>query len=289
LATRSLDRPATLRALRRKTVKFLGKRLFFNLDRYLAHQSLIPTDPVLDTALFPWLAEFERHWQAVRAELLAVLECREELPRFQDISPDQWRISPDDKWRTFFLYGFGHRSDQNCEACPQTASLLDQVPGIQIAFFSILAPGKAIPEHRGITKGLVRGHLGLLVPPHPDRCFMNVGGVRRTWREGQVLLFDDTYPHSVRNDTDQERVVLLFDFPRPMSLPGRLVRRAMFWILRRTAYVQDALRNEALWEERQLARARFASADPGQERGEDHGWQREAKKDARPNSWPGAR
>jgi beta-hydroxylase len=128
-----------------------------------------------------------------------------------------------------------------------TSSLLERVPGIQTAFFSILAPGKIVPPHHGITKALIRAHLGLIVPPAPAECFMDVGDVRCSWQDGQVLLFDDTYSHGVSNLGDQMRVVLLFDFLRPMKWPGRLLRWALFSVMRHTPYVQDALRNEARW------------------------------------------
>jgi aspartyl/asparaginyl beta-hydroxylase (cupin superfamily) len=235
---------------RRKYMRRYGKRILRSIDRYFARQSLVPNDPVLDAALFPWAADLERNWQAIRAELEAILQHREQLPFFQDISPDQYGISPDDKWRIFGFYGFGYRSEYTCRLCPQTARVLDRVPGIENAFFSILAPGKMIPSHRGVTKGLIRCHLGLRVPPESKRCFMDVGDVRCRWQEGRVLIFDDTYPHAVSNATDQERVVLLFDFRRPLSVRGSLVRRVMFSVLRRTAYVQEALRNEARWEQR---------------------------------------
>ena len=248
--TNNINVWATLKSARRKWVTGLGKHVVFAVDHFLARQSLVSNAPVLDTALFEWVRDFEENWQAVRDELTEVLKRRADLPRFQDISPDQMRISPDDKWRTFFLYGFGHRADRNCQLCPQTAQLLGRVPGIETAFFSILAPGKIVPPHRGITKGLIRCHLGLIVPADPELCFMDVGGIRRTWQEGKVLMFDDTYLHAVSNIGDQERVVLLFDIPRPMRLPGRVVRALMFWLLRRTGYVQDAMRNEARWEQR---------------------------------------
>jgi beta-hydroxylase len=240
---------AEFRTRRRRYVTRYGKRTFRTIDRYFARQSLVPNAPVLDGRLFPWAAEFEAHWQAVRVELEALLHYRDELPRFQDISPDQYRISPDDKWKAFVFYGFGYRSEHNCRICPQTARLLDRVPGIENAFFSILAPGKMVPSHRGISKSLVRCHLGLIIPPEPERCFMDVGEVRCTWQEGQLLIFDDTYPHAVCNDTNQERVVLLFDFSRPLTTQGRLARRVLFWFFRRSAYVQDAIRNELQWEQ----------------------------------------
>ena len=241
---------AVLRKRRKKYVRRYGKRTLRALDRYFARQSLVPTTPVLDSQLVPWTAEFETQWRAVRAELDALLQHREALPRFQDIASDQYRISSDDKWRAFVFYGFGHRSEHNSRLCPQTARLLDRVPGIENAFFSILAPGKVIPSHHGVTKGLIRCHLGLIVPPEPERCFMDVGDVRCTWQEGRTLLFDDTYPHAVQNDTEHERVVLLFDFLRPLTTQGRLVRHMLFGFFRRSAFVQDAVRKEMQWEQR---------------------------------------
>jgi ornithine lipid ester-linked acyl 2-hydroxylase len=239
----------TWHELRRKYVKRYGKRAFRRIDHYLAQQSLVPDQPVLDARLFPWMADLEANWQVIRAELDALLLHREKLPRFQDISPDQKYISPDDKWKIFVFYGFSYRSERNCQLCPATAALLERVPNVQNAFFSILAPGKQVPSHRGITKGLIRCHLGLKVPVDREHCVMEVGGVRCTWREGEVLVFDDLYPHEVHNDTPEERVVLLLDFPRPMTRRGILVRYLLMQLMRRTAYVRDAVRNERHWEE----------------------------------------
>jgi beta-hydroxylase len=238
------------RKVRKKYIRRYGKRTLRTIDRFFARQSLVPTTPVLDSSIFPWTAEFETHWQAVRAELDSLLQHREALPLFQDIASDQYGISSDDKWRAFAFYGFGHRSEQNSRFCPRTARLLDHVPGIENAFFSILSPGKIIPSHRGVTKGLIRCHLGLIVPPEPERCFLDIADKRCTWQEGRTLLFDDTYPHGVQNNTEHERVVLLFDFLRPLRPQGRLVRRVLFWFFRRSAFVQDALRKEMQWEQR---------------------------------------
>jgi aspartyl/asparaginyl beta-hydroxylase (cupin superfamily) len=237
--------------LRREYVKRYGRRLARNLDSYVASQSLVPDDPVLEPALFPWATLVEERWEAVAKEARALLQHRDELPALQDISRDQGRISPDDKWRAFFLYAFGHRMERNCRHCPQTAALLKRLPGIQNALFSFLAPGKIVPAHRGFSKSIIRCHLGLVVPTPPERCFMEIGNARHSWRQGRLLIFDDTYRHSVSNNSDEERIVLLFDVPRPLRWPGRLLRDAIFWGVRRTAYVKDAIRNQAQWEQRQ--------------------------------------
>ena len=224
--------------------------MLFGLTRYLGNQSLIPNDPLLNPALFPWAEPFRKQWPLIRRELDALLERRSELPRFQDISPDQARISPDDLWRTFMFSGFGHRFELARELCPETSRLLDDVPRLENAFFSILAPGKHIPSHRGVTKGLVRCHLGLEVPEAAERCVMRVGDTHCSWHEGEFVFFDDTYPHEVWNRTREERAVLLFDFERPMTRRGQRVSRALLGGLRRSAYFKDGVRNQAAWERR---------------------------------------
>lgn len=239
------------KGLRRRVVKKLGKKLLRGvLHDFLARQSKIPNDPVLDASHFPWAAEFCSRWGAICDELDDQLMHRAALPNFQDISPDQYRISPDSMWKTFVFVGFGEPSGLNRELCPETAKALDLVPKLETAFFSALAPGKHIPRHRGITKGLVRCHLPLRVPKDAERCVMNVGGVRCVWKEGEPLFFDDTYPHEVWNDTEEERAVLLFDFERPMWRRGRWLLGLALRVLRHTAYFRDAQRNQRAWEER---------------------------------------
>ena len=237
--------------MRRKLVKRFGKKLFRGtLLEFLSQQSRIPDEPVLDNDLFPWAEALRAQWPVIREELDKLLEDRAALPSFQDISPDQARISTDERWKTFMLYGFGKRMDFGCQMCPQTAAALERVPHLSTAFFSILGPGKHIPRHRGVTKGLVRCHLGLRVPESPERCLIEVDDVPCQWREGEMFFFDDTYPHEVWNETDGERAVLLFDIERPMGVMGRAVSRAMLAVLRRTAYFKDAMRNQRAWEQR---------------------------------------
>lgn len=236
------------RQIRRQRIKKLGMRSIRRLGAFMGRQSLVGDKPVFDAAQFPFLRGFEENWQKIRAELEEVLKDRAHLPAFHEISPDQKKISRDDRWKTFIFYGFGARSEANCQRCPETARLLATVPGLQTAWFSILAPGYHIRAHRGVTKGVVRVHLGLIVPEQRDRCVMRVDDQRLTWQEGKCLAFDDTYDHEVWNDTDQERVVLLFDFDRPMRPLGRMVHQLLVWGVKRSAYFKDAKRNLDAWE-----------------------------------------
>ena len=86
------------------------------------------------------------------------------LPNFQDISKDQIEITDDDRWKTFFLYGYGFKAKLGVELCPRTAPLMREIPGMTTAMFSILSPRKHILDHRGPYKGVLRYHLGLIVP-----------------------------------------------------------------------------------------------------------------------------
>jgi len=176
---------------------------------------------------FPWTAKLESGWCDIRAELDDVLEDRARIPTFQAVSREQEYITTDQGWKVFVFSIYGAPVERNCRRCPRTAALLREVPGLRNAFFSILAPGKRIPEHRGVYNGLLRYHLGLRVPADAENCVLTVKGEERRWREGSALIFDDSFPHSVRNDTPEERVVLFADFVRPLPLPVSLMNRVV--------------------------------------------------------------
>ena len=131
------------------------------------------------------------------------------------------------------------------------------------AWFSILAPGKHIPRHAGVTKGMIRCHLGLVVPSKREQCFMKVDDEVCVWEEGKCFLFDDSCKHEVWNATDEERVVLLLDFERPMAWPGRTVNFALQRLLRLSPFVRDARRNQMAWEARMEAVEAVKGGPPG--------------------------
>ncbi len=225
-----------------------GRRMFRRLNNFLARESKVPDRPLLEKSDFPVIEKLEENWQVVGAELDRMLEMRDELPLFHEISPDQTRISYGANWKVFLLWGFGVRSERNCRRCPQTAALLESVPGLQSAWFSILAPGYQIPAHRGVTKGILRAHLGLRVPQDRESCWMEVGGERVVWRAGEAFVFDDTFKHCVANDTVEERVVLIVDFDRPMRPAGMALHRLMIAALKLSPYFRDARRHQRSWE-----------------------------------------
>ena len=224
----------------------IGKHLRGIFDRLIASSSIVANDPVLDVRHFAWTAMLRDHWQAIRDEATAVALRGQASPSLATISPDHRSIAEVDKWRSFFLWGYGYPIDDNLARCPRTRDIVERIPGLNSAFFSILAPGTHIPEHRGVTKGLITCHLGLIVP-REGNLRMRVDDRVVRWSEGETLVFDDTYPHEVWNDTEETRVVLLVQFERPLRNPGKWIADLFLRIVRRSAFVQEARANIASW------------------------------------------
>jgi beta-hydroxylase len=237
-----------IRSVRRKTVKRSAGFLLNTLAGFIGRQSLIGDQPVFDRSVFPWIAALESDWRTIRAELNNVLKSRHSLPSFHEVSPYQKRISTGDNWKTLVLNVFGDRFEPNCRRCPQTARLLQQVPSLRNAGFSILAPHYRIPPHRGPTNGIIRIHLALKIPGDSGNCWIRVDDRVLHWKEGECIVFDDYYEHEVQNNTDEERVVLFFDVDRPMRLPGRLLTQSLINGFKYSAYVRDPMKNLHEWE-----------------------------------------
>jgi ornithine lipid ester-linked acyl 2-hydroxylase len=238
------------RTYRRRFVTQVGGSILWNIERAVVKQSRVADRPFLETSDIPQLAALEENWKVIRSELDGVLSELSDIPSFQDISPDQKSISSDDGWKTYFLIGMGYRAEGNCVRCPETTRLVTAVPGMTTAFFSILAPHKHIPAHRGLYKGLLRYHLGLLVPEPREQCRIRVHEEVRHWEEGKGMLFDDTFDHEVWNDTDGYRAVLFMDIKRPLKQPSSALNDVILGLVKRTGYVQDARKNQAMWDAR---------------------------------------
>jgi beta-hydroxylase len=231
-------------------LKHLGHKAIHALDSFYGGFSKVGDKPVHDPSTFPWARRLEDNWTVMRDELDDILQHREALPSFHDIAEDASTISQDDDWKTFFLYGYGEKAEENCARCPRTTELIEQVPGMTTAFFSILSPGKHIPPHRGPYKGVLRYHLGLKVPEPAEQCRIRVDDEVVHWEEGDSMVFDDTYNHEVWNETDGERAILFLDVKRPMRQPAAALNDLLLGLLRYTPVVQNARENQKQWSKR---------------------------------------
>ncbi len=235
-----------------KTYRYLKKMVkpFIRwADRFQLKHSLVSTTPVIPNDEFPWVDTLEAAYADIRQELEQVLQDPDSLPTFHQVSPDQKRISKGNNWKTFGFYVYGHRVDENCAICPKTAAVLESIPGMRTAMFSILAPHYHVPPHKGPTRAVVRAHLALIVPKEREKVWIRVENEILHWEEGKVVLFDDAYEHEVYNNTDETRAVLFIDIDRPMDRIGTLMNQFVIKLIETSHYVKTPLKNIAAWNQ----------------------------------------
>ena len=184
----------------------------------------------------PALLELDSNYPLLRRELESVLYGGPVIPRYHEVDSLQQSISaendPARSWRTFMLHVIGHRIEANARRCPGTSALLTRIPNLVDAMFSILEPRKSIPAHCGPYQGILRYHLGLIVP-HSNPPHIRVGDHIHVWKEGESFLFDDSLEHEVVNHSDGMRVVLIINVLRPLPWFLHLINaRVVAWVSR---------------------------------------------------------
>lgn len=253
--TDSFEQNSMLKNLTEKLKWFfiykIGANLLWRLEKIIPRYSLIGDTPFFEREQFDWVPELEANWEVISQEMEEVLKYRDKLPSFHEILPYQdERISSDGMWKTYFLYGYGTKVENNCKRCPETTELLKNVPGLKTAFFSIFLPGKHLPEHRGPYKGVVRCLLGLKVPEPREACRIRVANEVRHWEEGKCMLFDDSFPHEAWNETEGTRVVLFLDFVRPLRFPLSWINQLLIQAIALSPLIQGAQENQKVWDKR---------------------------------------
>jgi aspartate beta-hydroxylase len=182
----------------------------------------LPTSPYLDRTACPWVDGFETQTEAMRQELLRLLPSehgRERVFMATDVEQQNLRgVGAAPSWNGYYFYRHGVRREDNCASCPTTAAAVDALPLSRVpehgpeVLFSVFTAGTHLLPHRGVTNTRVVAHLPLIVPAD---CALNVGGEVHAWREGHVVVFDDTYEHEAWNRSQETRVVLILDLWNP--------------------------------------------------------------------------
>lgn len=120
-------------------------------------------------------------------------------------------------WRRFYLTWYGETIPSAASLCPKTVALLKATPGVNAAMFALVPLGGKLNPHRDPFAGSLRHHLGLVTPNSPD-CHIYVDGEKYFWRDGEDILFDETYVHWAENKTDVARIILFCDIERPLKI-----------------------------------------------------------------------
>lgn len=184
--------------------------------------SKLPSRPYHSVDVFPELKLLSDNWKKIRDEALA-LDERQQIVATEGHEDAGFNSFFRTGWRRFHLKWYGNDLVSAQQLCPYTVGLLKQIPSVKAAMFASLPPGAKLVAHRDPYAGSMRYHLGLDVPEDP-RCAIYVDGEPYVWRNGEGVIFDETFIHHAENATDQRRIVLFCDVRRPlMFVPVRWV------------------------------------------------------------------
>jgi len=176
--------------------------------------SRTPRSAYIDQKDFPELELLNKNWEVIRDEAMALAEDGQirAAHSYNDLGFNSFFRTG---WKRFYLSWYGKELPSAAEKCPKTLALLKQIPTIKAAMFASLPPGATLVRHRDPYAGSLRYHLGLVTPNDPE-CFIEVDGQRYHWKDGEAVMFDETFIHHAANKTDHQRVVLFCDVERPL-------------------------------------------------------------------------
>jgi len=177
--------------------------------------SAVPNKPFVAVEEFAGLESLREHAHEIRAEGLALMaHARMKSPDQKDDAG--FNSFAKSGWKRFYLKWYGDAHPSARRLCPRTTELLAKIPQVSAAMFATLPPGAVLNPHRDPYAGSMRYHLGL-VTPNDDGCYIEVDGKPYSWRDGQDVIFDETFIHKAENRTDVERLILFCDVERPMT------------------------------------------------------------------------
>jgi len=185
----------------------------FNALIYLF--SKVKPSAYFDPAQFPELAVLKAHWREMREEAVRLNDegFIRAAAGYTDMGFNSFFRTG---WKRFYLKWYGVDMPSAQRMCPRTTELLESIPNVKAAMFASLPPGARLVRHRDPYAGSLRYHLGLITP-NSDECYIVVDGERYFWRDGEAVMFDETFIHHAENTTQLPRVILFCDVERPLK------------------------------------------------------------------------
>ncbi len=176
--------------------------------------SRVPTTPYVPVSRFPELTPLRESWRIIREEALAMREASRirAADAYNDIGFNSFFRTG---WKRFYLKWYDDAHPSAVEHCPRTTAILSAIPSVKAAMFAELPPGSKLMRHRDPFAGSLRYHLGLATPNDPA-CNIDVDGQPYFWRDGEDVIFDETYIHFAENQSGCDRIILFCDIERPM-------------------------------------------------------------------------
>ncbi len=177
--------------------------------------SAVPNRPYVEVARFPALQALTDNWRTIRAEALQLLDEGRirAAATYNDLGFNSFFRTG---WKRFYVKWYDEPLPSAKALCPKTVELVQSVPGVNAAMFALLPPGSKLGAHRDPFAGSLRYHLGL-VTPNADSCRIVVDGEPYSWRDGEAVMFDETFIHTAENRSDVTRIILFCDVERPLT------------------------------------------------------------------------
>jgi len=188
--------------------------------------SAVPNRPYIELERFPELAPLRDNWQLIREEAEKLVDEGHirAASTYNDLGFNSFFRRG---WKRFYLKWYDAPLASARALCPCTVAMVEAIPSINGAMFAMLPAGGDLGRHRDPFAGSLRYHLGLITP-NDERCRIVVDGQPYHWRDGEAVMFDETYIHSAENHTDRDRLILFCDVERPLT--NRVVARLNHWI-----------------------------------------------------------
>lgn len=199
--------------------------------------SAVKARPYVELREFPELAPIQANWEMIRDEALRLFDegYIRTAASHNDLAFNSFFRTG---WKRFYLKWYDDFLPSARSLCPKTTELLAGIPSVNAAMFALLPPGARLGLHRDPFAGSLRYHLGLATPNSPE-CRIVVDGHAYWWKDGEAVMFDETYIHEAENRTNEQRLILFCDIERPIS------NRAVRWVNRMfSRYIVKASQTE---------------------------------------------
>ena len=229
-------------------VHYRGKRKFKLLRQLLDHSTFMapinilmylfsktPNKPFIALDHIKGLNILTENWETIRDEALSLNESKtiKASDQYNDIGFNSFFRRG---WKRFYIKWYSKNfHPSSVDKCPKTIELIKQIPSIKAAMFVVLPSGSELPPHRDPYAGSLRYHLGLETPNSED-CFIDVDGEKYWWKDGEAVLFDETYLHHAENNADTDRLIFFCDIKRPMrNFIGSWLNSFFSWFIASSA------------------------------------------------------
>ena len=123
----------------------------------------------------------------------------------------EYKIDTSGQWNFIMFMRKGKKNFFNLMFFPTVRKLMEDIPIFDNCMFSIIGPDTHIPSHDGHSDQHFRVHLGLTTD---GQSWIRVGDETRYWKNQEILIFNDRDNHEVKNPSNLNRVVFLFDIKR---------------------------------------------------------------------------